>query len=143
MRSPKHSLAPRVSAESSGYAVLISVLLITAVGGAIAVSLLLIGVGSSRTSFAFQQSIQARGLADACAEEALQRLRESVWYGGGETLVLNTGICEIQAIAGTGNANRTIQTTGSVGTIKRKVKVVITTIHPAPVVSSWQEVASF
>ncbi|MDP3724309.1 MAG: hypothetical protein Q8R11_01605 [bacterium] len=122
---------------------LLSVLLITAVAGAIAVSLLLLGVGSSRTSFAFQQSIQARGLADACAEEALQRLRESVWFSGGETLTLTSGTCEIQAIAGTGNSNRTIQTVGSVGTIKRKVKVIVTTVHPTPVISSWQEVGSF
>lgn len=126
-----------------GYITLLSTLFLVAIGGVVAGSLLLLGLGSGRTSLVLYQSNQAKALANACTEEAIQKLRESIYYAGSETLTLTTGSCQIQAVAGTGNSNRTVQTTASVGTIQRKIKVVITTVNPAIVISSWQEVADF
>lgn len=126
-----------------GFVTLLSVLILSAVAIAVTVSILLLGLGASRTSFALIQSVQARGLANACAEEALQRLRESVYYVGNEIKTFSAGTCTIQTISGTGNNNRTLQTIATVGTVQRKVKVGIAKIHPTPVITSWQEVADF
>lgn len=118
---------------------LLSVLVFGAVGLSVIISGLLLGVDASRSSLTLQQSIQARALANACAEEALQTLRESVYYTGNETLTFSTGTCEIQTISGTGNINRTVITTGNVGNVERTVQVEISTVHPTISITSWQE----
>ena len=123
----------------NGYITLISVLVIGAVGIAITVSLLLLGLGSSRTSFAYEQSNQAKGLANACAEEALQQIRDSTSYAGSGNLTQAQGTCTY-TVTNTGGQNRTITTTGSVGTIIRKLQIIISNITPLIQVVSWQEV---
>lgn len=131
-----------IQAQRKGIAVLLSVLIFGAVGIAVVIAGLLLGVGSSRTSLALQQSVQAKALANACAEEALQTLRESIYYTGNETLTFSQGTCEIQAIGGNGNVNRTVTTVGTVGTvgtIQRTVQVEISAIHPTISITSWQE----
>ena len=116
-------------------------LVVGAVGVAIALSLILLGNGSSRTSFALQQSAQAKGLANACAEEALEQIRESTAFTGSGNLTLGQGTCTYTVTSG-GGQNRTIATSGTVGTILRKVSITISAINPLIVVTSWQEVAN-
>lgn len=142
---PKHSMEVlRFADKKSGLVALVTVLVTGAVGLAVAVSLVLLGLGSSRTSLILSQSVTARAYADSCAEEALQKLRESVYYAGSETIALSEGSCQIQPVLGTpGNFNRTIQTTGTVGTIVRKVEVIVSEIQPTINITSWEEVASF
>ena len=125
-----------------GYIALITVLVTGAVGVAIAVSLLLLGLASSRTSFALEQSNQAKALANACSEEALQQIRDSTSFTGTGTLSLGLGTCSY-TVTSQGGQNRTATSTGTVGTILRKVKIIIDTINPSINVTSWQEVADF
>jgi len=127
---------------SRGYITLISVLVVGAVGVAIATSLILLGIGSSRSSFALEQSNQAKALANACAEEALQQIRDSTPYTGTGNLSLGQGTCTY-TVTSQGGQNRTITASGTVGTIVRKVKIIITKINPTITVSTWQEVADF
>lgn len=128
--------------KKSGYIALITVLVTGAVGVAIAVSLLLLGLGSSRTSFALEQSNQTKALANACAEEALQQIKDSTPFTGAGNLTLGQGSCNYTVTSG-GAQNRTITSTGTVGTIIRKVKITIDKITPSINVTSWQEVAEF
>lgn len=123
-----------------GFVSLLFILVISAIGISISTSLILLGINSTRTSLSQIQSAQARGLSNACMEEALQKLRESIYYSGNETLTLTTGNCQIQTITGTGNTNRTIVTTSTVGSSIRKVQTVVATINPAITISSWQEI---
>jgi hypothetical protein len=129
--------------QHNGFVMLVSMLIVGAIGLGIGVTLLLLGLGTSRSSFTLVQSMQARSLANACAEESLEKLRESVYYTGNETKVFSTGTCQVQPITGTGNSNRTLETTGTVGPVVRKVKVVIQRVHPAPIITSWLEVPDF
>lgn len=125
-----------------GYIALITVLVTGAVGVAITTSLLLLGLGSSRTSFALEQSTQAKALANACSEEALQQIRDSTPFTGTGSLTLGQGSCTY-TVTNDGGQNRTITASGTVGTIVRKVKVIIDKITPSINVTSWQEVADF
>lgn len=129
--------------NNNGFIALISILAISAIGGTIALGLILLGINSTRTSLIYTQSAQARALANACAEEALMRLRESIYYSGNETLVLTSGSCQIQTVSGSGNINRTINTTATVYNTTRKVQVVVATVNPAISLTSWQELADF
>ena len=124
--------------NNGGYVTLISTLIVGAVGVAIALSLILLGAGSSRTSFALQQSAQAKGLDNACAEEALEQIRESTPFTGSGNLTLGQGTCSY-TVTNTGGTNRTITASGTVGTIIRKISITITAINPLIIVSSWQE----
>ena len=128
--------------KQNGFITLTSVLVVGAVGVAIATSLILLGLGSSRTSFAVEQSNQAKGLANACAEEALQQIRDSTPFTGSGNLTLGQGICTY-TVTNQGGQNRTITSSGTVGSIIRKVKIIIDKINPTIQVVSWQEVDNF
>lgn len=130
-----------VKSYQKGYITLISVLIIGTVGVAITLSLLLLGLGSSRTSFALEQSNMAKSLADSCVEEALNKLRLDSNYSGDETINFNQGSCYISSIIVNGN-ERTIQAQGTVNTIIRRVEVTAQVI-PTMQIISWQEKAEF
>lgn len=121
-----------------GYITLISVLIVGAVGTAITTSLILLGLGSSRVSFAIEQSNQAKALANACAEEALQQIRDSESYPETGELSLGQGACSY-TVKNQDEQNRAIDTSGTVGTIVRKVEMTIDQIDPAIRVVLWQE----
>ena len=128
--------------KKNGFITLISVLIVGAVGVAIAASLLLLGLGSSRTSFALEQSNQAKALANACGEEALQQIRDSTPFSGTGSLTLGQGTCTYTVVKLTGQ-NRTVTASGTVGTIIRKVSISLDKITPNINITSWQEVADF
>jgi len=133
--------------NEGGYAVLLMVIILTAVAGVIATLLLTSGFMMSQTSLVSEQSAQAKGLADACAERGLQEIRDDDIYVGNDSVSLSTGDCDY-TISGT-SPNKTIQATGEVniaGTtdkVTRKVKVETDQINPSINISSWQEVADF
>lgn len=133
----------RYARNRGGYITLISVLVIGAVGIAIATSLILLGISFSRTSFAVEQSSQARALSNACAEEALQQIKDSPSYTGTSGLrAPGLGVCSY-IVQSQGGQNRTIFSTGTVGNVVRKVKIVIVSVSPSITISTWQEVALF
>lgn len=124
-----------------GYITLISVLIVGAVGIAVTLSIILLGIGSSRTSLAVEQSSQAKSLANACTEEALQQIRDLSSFTGTGALTLGRGACTY-SVTSQGGQNRTITTVGTVGTIVRKITVILNKVTPLVGVTSWQEVAN-
>ncbi len=115
-----------------------SVLIVGVVGTAITTSLILLGLGSSRVSFAIEQSNQAKALANACAEEALQQIKESSSYTGSGELSLGQGSCSYTVKSQDGQ-DRTIAASGTVGTIGRNVAILIDQVDPVIGVVSWRE----
>lgn len=136
---PKSFMVVRVS--DKGFVTLMSVLIASALGTAIAVSVILLGLGSSRSSFAVEQSHQAKALADACAEEALQQIRLSSSFAGNGNLTFGRGGCTY-TVVNTGAQNRTITASGTVSTTVRRVAITINKITPKIIIVSWQEVAN-
>lgn len=129
--------------KSKGFITLISVLLVGAVGVAITLSVILLGLGSFRTSFALEQSNQAKALANACAEEALQQIKDSTPFTStGTSLTLGQGSCTY-TVTNDGAQNRTITAIGTIGTVIRKSKIIISQISPSITVTSWQDVPDF
>lgn len=125
--------------RQSGYVALMAVLIVGAVSLTISLALLTSGADSQRATLITQQSTQARGLAASCAEEALQAIHDSTTYTGTNNLTLGQGSCSY-TVTNTGGANRTIDTTGTVGSVVRKVKVYVTITSSSISVTSWQEV---
>lgn len=125
-----------------GFATLVSVLAVSAVGSVIAVSVLLLGISSQNTSFAIEQSSLAKSYAVACAEDALQEIRESTPFTGTGSISFAQGACTYTVTSQGGQA-RTITASAEVGMVIRKVKVIIDSINPTIDVVSWQEIPDF
>ena len=125
-----------------GYIAILSILIVGAIGTVVVLSLILLGLNSSRTSFAVNQSEQAKLLADTCAEEALQVLWDNPSFIGSDNLTVAGGSCSY-TIIDLGGVSREIRSAGSIGSLVRKVKVIISQIKPSIKVISWQEVPDF
>jgi hypothetical protein len=125
--------------KPKGFATLLLALITGTVGLAIAISLVLAGLGYSRSSLVINQSDQAMTLADACAERGLESIRENPDVSGTTNLSLGQGVCAYTIILGAGEA-RTISASGTSGTAVRKVRVIIDKIKPKINTVSWQEI---
>ena len=125
-----------------GYIALISVILISAIGLSIMLSVIAAGVDASKTDFSLQQSGAARSIASSCAEEALQVILETAATSSNGNLTVASGTCSY-LITSTNGQNITISSTGVLGTVTSKIKVVIASTSPSVTLSSWEEVADF
>ncbi len=125
-----------------GYVALISVILMSALGLSIMLSVVASGVDAAKTDFSLQQSGQARSIASSCAEEALQIIVEIGTTSSYGDLSIASGTC-VYSITSTNGQNITIQSIGILGTVTSKIKVVIATTTPSVSLSSWEEVADF
>lgn len=134
----KHS-TQQLLCDKKGYITLLAVLVLGAVAIIIAISLLSLGTSSTKTILAIEQSNQAKALANACTEEALQQIKDSVSFSGSNNLILGQGNCEYTVIKLTGQ-NREINSIGMIGTIIRKNKIIIDSITPNINIVSWREV---
>lgn len=122
-----------------GYITLISVTIIGAVATAIVLYLLLSGTNASKNSLTTIYSAQARALANACAEEALQQIRDNTNFTGTNSIVFSNGTCTY-AVTNSGGDVRTIFASSSVSNTIRKVRISTTALSPKINISSWQEV---
>jgi hypothetical protein len=129
------------SANQRGYAVLLATIVLTSLGLVVAGSVLLAGANFLKSGRLSQQSAQARALANACTELAIQTVAVTPTFTGPGNATFNSGTCNYTASIVSGN-DRTIQATGTVGTVVRKVRVTYTTT-PSLQVTEWQEVADF
>lgn len=123
-----------------GYIALISLLLIGAASLATGLALLTTGIDSQKSSLMLQQSIQARQLASACAEEALQVMHDNTAATGTNSMSLDQGTCAY-TITSTGSSTRTIDASGTVNDVVRKAKVYVTIGGSSISITSWQEVS--
>lgn len=124
--------------NQSGYITLLTTLFIVVISGAIAIGVLWTAVGNTKTGLTITQSYQAKALVDACAEEALQKVREQANFSGSATISLGNGSCKY-TVTRHGN-NRTVTASGTVGTIVRKLYITATRTANTSI-DSWQEVS--
>jgi hypothetical protein len=128
-----------VKRRESGYVALLAVLVTGAVATAIALVLLTSGADSQRSVLIEQQSKQARALAVACTQEALQRIHDATAFSGTDTLPLGQGTCTYTVIY-TSSTGRSVAVTGTVGNVVKKIQTYVTIGSSSISVTSWQEV---
>ena len=133
------------TSNQNGYIVLISVVMLGAVGAAVASSLVLLSLADSQTSQSMGQSLQARAAAESCAETALNSLRENPGYGGDETLAWDTAQCVISPVEFS-DPVYTIRAQGSGDNFVIRLEITARRQEgppPAMEIDSWQEVPQF
>ena len=126
-----------------GYIALITVSIIMAVVLLIVISASQLSISESEMALKQSRSAESFYLASACAEIALEKLKNNLNYGGNENIAINNNQCVILPIEGTGNKNRIIKTESRLNDQYRKIVVKLAQINPQTVILSWQEVANF
>lgn len=122
----------------TGYIALLAVLIVGSAGLAIATAMLLTATDSQRSTLVSQQSAQARSLATACGEEALEQIHDNTAFTGTNNMSLGQGTCTY-TVTNTGGSNRTITASGTVGTVVGKVQITLTIGATSITINTWQE----
>ncbi|MDO8663475.1 MAG: hypothetical protein Q7K28_01380 [Candidatus Wildermuthbacteria bacterium] len=125
-----------------GYIALISILIINAIILLIAISAGVLSISESNLNLEKNRSSGALYLASACAEEALQKIREFTSFQGSGNLALGEGTCTYAVTKLTGQ-NRIIAAGGTVQNAIQKIKITLDGVTPDINITSWQEVADF
>lgn len=126
--------------RETGYVALLSILIVGAAAAAIALTLLITGTDAQRSGLITQQSAQARWLADACVEEALQQIHDATAYTGTNTLSLASGSCNY-TVTSTGANTRAVTASANINNVVRRVTAYVTIGSSSISITSWQEVS--
>ncbi|MFA6594388.1 MAG: hypothetical protein WCT16_04000 [Candidatus Buchananbacteria bacterium] len=135
----KHFTVRLNADKPRGYILLLSILVVGAVGLAVTLSLLFLGLDASRTVLVVEQVSGARALANACADEALQQIRSNSLFVGSGNMSFNGGICDY-TVANTGGNTREIIASGIKNDTFSRLTINISAIYPLITYTSWQEV---
>lgn len=130
-----------MSTYNGGYIALMTVLIVSAACVAISLALLVAGADSQRSTLISQRSVQTRTVANACAEEALQRINERAVTPTVGTITIAQGECSYSTVNLT-PVSYEIDVTGSVENVVKKLKIYATISQSSITVTSWQEVTN-
>lgn len=122
-----------------GFIAFSSLLVVSSVTLAIAMSVSLLGVTSANTSLGYQKGQEALKYGESCVEETLFRLRNDGDFTG-VSLSLPSGSC-IATVSATGN-QRTIITTGIISgppMFMKLITAVSTRVGKSITINSWIE----
>jgi len=125
--------------KSYGFIAFTSLLVISAVTMAIALSVTLMGITSANSSLGYQKGQTAVKIGESCLEETLYRLRGDGNFTGA-TLAVGSGSC-IATVSATGNI-RTISVTSIIAGPPKHVKMLQGIVRRAGksiTLTSWQE----
>lgn len=126
--------------NQNGYIVIYSVIIIGAIVMGIIFSSSWVSLNSVKSSKILTDSKQSKAMVDACAETALQNIRDNINYSGSGSLTINGNDCSY-TVVNQGGENRLIQAQASVYDNISKIEILIDQLNPQINVVSWQEVA--
>ncbi|MFH1956382.1 MAG: hypothetical protein ABIJ28_01930 [Patescibacteria group bacterium] len=128
---------------NKGYIALISVLIIQALILAIIIGIFLRSNTEIKLALGEQLSGKSRALAEACAEYALQQLKNNSNYSGNESIIIDgNDSCDILPIE-TSGSDKIVKTQSAVSGYTRKIKINVIQINPEMFTSYWNEVPDF
>ncbi|MBD3300459.1 MAG: hypothetical protein GF347_03850 [Candidatus Moranbacteria bacterium] len=128
---------------NQGYVVLISVLIVSAIGITVAVSILLSSINASQSNQIMTDAAQARAYADSCVEEALSQLKGNQSFSGTGSLVFpDSSTCEYEVI-NLGGENTRINSVGYHRDTVQRFEVYLDNVTPSINIVSWKPVADF
>lgn len=130
--------AKECTQAQGGYAALFSVILVTVILLSAASVLLLLGTQGGVSSRSQQEEHAALSASTACAESALESIRENKSYSGSGSLTLARASCTF-TVTNLGGTSRQVAASGVAGDATRKVTVLVTATSPTISVTSWQD----
>lgn len=131
------NVCPSKHWRSRGFATLIIVVLLGIVALTLALTLITSSAWSVKGSIDTRNSNKAKALVNACAEVALEAMRENNAYIGTSSVILGGNTCNY-TISNTGGTTRGVAVSGTVNGITRNLNITTSAFNPL-VISSWQE----
>ncbi len=128
-----------IKKNEKGFATIMAVIIVGAIGAAIAIGFLNKGIDATKNAVSLQNSYQARQLADSCAEIALEHIRENTTYVSNGSESYDNGTCSYD-VSDLGGNRRNITATGVSGDSTKKVLVELDGINPEIIIISWREI---
>lgn len=125
--------------HKEGYVMLVSVLVLTVVGSVIALSTMTLGIMSSQNNDVSVFGTQSRSIAQACAELALQEIRDNNTFVGSNVETIATGSCEY-TVTNLGGENRRVDVESNVNGYLYRLEVLMDQLNPTINVILWQEI---
>lgn len=127
-----------IKIKNQGFAAVLSVIILSAVVLAVLAISSNLTVNLSRMSGADFKGLNARSLASACAEVALQAIFDNTSFTGSNNLSIGSGACQY-TVSNTGGTTRQIIAEGSFQNATRRLTVNISGFTPSITISGWQE----
>jgi type II secretory pathway pseudopilin PulG len=124
--------------NKKGFSTLLVVILLGSVVMTLVFVLTTSSVWSIRSSIDTKNSNQAKSLVNACAEIALEKIREDNNFTGTNNNVVLSGNTCTYTVSNTGGINRNLTVSGTVNGITRNLNITTSSFNPL-VISSWQE----
>lgn len=128
--------------QPRGYITLMGVLIVGGVSTIISLSLALLGTDFLRTNQTLTDSTRARAMANACAEDALQAMRDFPTSTTHGSLSIGSESCAYD-IAPLQNDTYAAYVFGSAASVSKKLEVVFTSVSSTVELTQWHEVADF
>lgn len=123
---------------AKGFSTLLIVILLGGVALTLTLTLSTSSLWSIRGSIDSKTSNITKSLVNACAEVALETMRENNSYIGTSNVALSGNSCSY-TVTNTGDTTRTVTVSGTVSGITRKLSITTSSFNPI-VIASWQEV---
>ncbi len=126
-----------------GFIALTSVLILSVIFLSVTVSMATRAISGAFITTAVIERDTAEQYAMACVEHALMELQRTVDYSGDDSIELDGGACEILTIEGSGVGDRTLQVESTVGSHVYRAEMVIESVSPQLLITSYERVAQF
>lgn len=123
--------------NNKGYIAFSTILIVSVVVLAIAVTSSLVSLGEAQSSFAQYNGESTLQFVEGCAEDALLKVRANAAYAGG-SITRPEGTCTI-TITGAGNP-KTLTATTTNTSYKRTVQIVYNRTGTGVTLVSWREI---
>lgn len=119
--------------NNQGFVALVSLLMVAALGLTIAIAVSLSGLDELLVSLGNNRALEAHGLAQTCAEEGLEKLRND-FVSYSTSLSIDGNSCIISAVVSGNSA--LLHATGTVDVYSQKIEV---SVDSDLNVTNWQE----
>lgn len=141
MQEILHSLLPFAKSKD-GFSAFLIVLVIASIGVSVLTASSLLGIGFLHSSSIHGDAFKARYIADACAEEVLERTRRDGSFMSTGNIFIDAGEC-LYEIVDLGGGDRRIQVTATVKDVLRRLEITVSVAGPRVETADWREVTDF
>lgn len=124
--------------SEKGFITIMSVLIVTLVGTAIALWGLAYATRSAKTDLVVIRSYQTRALLDACIEAALLQIRLNPSYTGASSVTIDEYSCKYHVTLN-GDGEKVIDSEGGGNSIIRHLTVVLSDYASDITIKTWEE----
>lgn len=128
--------------KEKGYVTLITTLIVGSLGILVTLGMLQVGLIQTQTAIVFSDSKKAANLANACAEYALQEVRNNTAFTGSATITISSQDCDYEVLS-LGGESRRINSESVVNNATKRIQVDLSAINPLIDIDSWVFVESF